>query len=142
MTAYLKVGLLLFIFLISCGSPEKKAPHGVLTDGQYDVVFAEDFADSFENFTLKITGNSYEKKFSSGAIVKGELERQSRTSYIFYDERPARDSTEMEKLLSGLGKQVLELTNIKDDTLEFRTTHEANLIITVNMGVIIRKKDE
>jgi len=140
MISHFKIGILLTILLGSCNSPKEKTSSGIMTDGQYNVVYTEDLADRFENYTLKITGNNYEKDFSSGTVVKGELERLSLTRYIFNDQRPAGDSTEMEKLLAGLGKQVLELTNIKNDTIEFRTTHEANLIVTVNMGIIFRKE--
>jgi hypothetical protein len=101
------------------------------------VVFAEDFADSFENFTLKITGNRYEKKFSSDAVVKGQLERLSRTLYIFHDDGPV-DTT---SVFYGLGDKVIELTSIQEDTTAFRTVFATNLNVILNEGIIIRKDD-
>src|SRR6185436_19913976 len=82
----MKVLFFLTICVVVIGCTTKKEDAGLIGDGEYSVVFVEPFDQAYEDFDLTVTGNGYEKKFKSGQVVAGELQRLSLTKFIFRDE--------------------------------------------------------
>jgi len=115
-----------------------------MADGEYEMKFDDRYSSTYEGFKLKIDKDAYEKKFKSGVIVKGTLQRFSSNMYIFIDNTSGvahKDTTELEKQLRGLGNQIVELKDLANDTMMFRTTFQANLNVIINEGIIV-KNDE
>lgn len=117
--------------------------NGILDDGQYKVRF-ENSSGIYEDYELTIDGTEYSKQFKNGQRERGKIEKlytdKFRLTASDEKEIPLDSLSDLRKSLQHWGPPCFELTGSNGDTLKFRTTFSGQLHISLNTGVLIKRR--
>ena len=106
-----------------------------LTNGKYKVVYEKQFSD-YPKFEFEINGQNL-KEINSEQNRNYIIENLGENSFRLVSLEKLTDSlTEFQKTLKSHGKPYYELTNCKNDTIEF--TMRVNLHVISHSGKFVR----
>jgi hypothetical protein len=111
-------------------------------NGKYQVIYDKEF-NSHLKFVINFQDTIYSKTFNNGLILNGKVSSFDNESNLFYliDSNKNQITTSLGSLLQkSFGDPIMELKIQNKDTIKFRTTYSANLRITINSGVLVRKR--
>lgn len=139
MTRNLKT-LLIFLFITVSFSFDTVKDCNLLVDGNYRLTYT--FNTNEGGSLIRINKNIFTQRWDNGRTAKGEIKWIHKCSFVLdYQDKPKQDTSELGQLITkSFGEPCIDLKEAKQDTITFRTTHVANLHITVNEGKLVRVK--
>jgi hypothetical protein len=111
-------------------------------NGKYLVIYDKEF-NSHLKFVINFQDSIYSKTFNSGLILKGKISSFDNKSNLVYliDSNKNQNITSLDSMLQkSFGDPIMELKIQNKDTIKFRTTYSANLRITINSGILLKKR--
>jgi hypothetical protein len=110
----------------------------LLADGNYRLTYTSNTNE--RSSFIQINKNRFAQRWDNGRTANGEIKWIYKCSFILdYDNKPKQDTSELGKLIiKSFGEPCIELKEAKQDTITFKTTHVANLHITIDEGKLVR----
>lgn len=108
-----------------------------MNDGKYKVIYDKQFSD-YPKFEFEIVGQNL-TEINSELSRRYQIENLEENSFRLKSLEKQRDSlTEFQKILTSKGKPYYEITDCKNDTIDF--TMRVNLHVISHSGKFVRLK--
>lgn len=108
-----------------------------MNDGKYKVIYDKEFS-AYPKFEFEIDGQNL-TEINSELNRRYQIERLGENSFRLISLEKQRDSlTEFQKMLTSNGKPFYEITDCKNDTIDF--TMRVNLHVISHSGKFVRIK--
>ena len=128
---------ILYILIIFCFGFKCADKNCDLNDGKYKVIYDKEFS-AYPKFEFEIDGQ-YLTEINSELNRKYEIEKLDQSSFRLKSLNKETDSlTEFQKTLMSQGKPYYEITDCKNDTINF--TMRVNLHVISHSGKFVRIK--
>jgi len=128
---------ILYILIIFCFGFKCADKNCGLNNGKYKVIYDKQFSD-FPKFEFEIVGQNL-TEINSELNRRYQIESLGENSFRLKSIEKQRDSlTEFQKMLTSNGKPYYEITNCKNDTIDF--TMRVNLHVISHSGKFVRIK--
>jgi hypothetical protein len=135
----MKWAIVLCLMTITLTSFKTEVDEGVLANGRYKVDFtSKEIAD----YEIEIKGSEYIKHLPSQNKV-GTIIQVEPGLFIFKDKADSTSEAKDEiirQIRGAFGEECMEVKTVRGNKIGFRTTYEANLHITLNEGMLIKKR--
>jgi hypothetical protein len=137
MTRNLKIVFALLLITVSFSFDTLKDCK-LLADGNYRLTYTANTNES--GSLIQINKNTFCQRWDNGRTENGKIKWIYNCTFILdYDNKPKQDTGEVGQLLvKSFGEPCIELKERIKNTITFRTTHVANLHITLNEGKLVR----
>ncbi len=128
---------ILYILIIFCFGFKCADNNCGLNNGKYKVIYDKQFS-GFPKFEFEIVGQNL-TEINSELNRRYQIESLGENSFRLKFIEKQRDSlTEFQKMLTSNGKPYYEITNCKNDTIDF--TMRVNLHVISHSGKFVRIK--
>ena len=128
---------ILYILIIFCFGFKCADKNCGLNDGKYKVIYDKQFSD-YPKFEFEIVGQNL-TEINSELSRRYQIENLGENSFRLKSLVKKRDSlSEFRKILTSKGKPYYEITDCKNDTIDF--TMRVNLHVISHSGKFVRLK--